>query len=81
MKFYAFIPTKEGTEPMGTAQRYIFNAKSGVHAINKTRQYCRVNHLKDYNERGFKLYTYKEFYNDSTFTEVHTEKPQIHETH
>lgn len=58
-KYYAYIPTKEGKEPLGTRNRFKFQLKSDDnYAIKKAR--------KQLGSR-FRLFSYTNFYNDTTF--------------
>ena len=66
MKFYAYIPTYNGLEPMGTGNKILFELKTNAGAIKRCR---RV--LGDY----WRLFNYKEFYDNATFTQIKISYP------
>ena len=59
MKFYAYIPDKNGREPLGTDNRTLFELKTVQGAIRhatkrlKTQEFC--------------LFSYRNFYDNETF--------------
>lgn len=61
MKYYAYVPTEEGEEPMGTANRIKFQLKTNRGAIRRAKRVLGDN---------FCLFTYTNFYNDLTFKEI-----------
>ena len=63
MKFYAYIPTDEGREPLGTEHNTLFELKTVKGAIKRSRQ--------SLGSTNFRLYTYWNFYDDSTFKLVY----------
>jgi hypothetical protein len=60
MKFYAYIPDKNGREPMGTANRFLFEVKTKTGALNKCKRLFN-------NNQNFRLFSYTEIYDDKTF--------------
>jgi hypothetical protein len=62
MKFYAYKPRKDGTEPLGTDGRILFELKTVRGAIRRAKRIlgesCRV-------------FQYTNFYNDETFRRVY----------
>jgi len=63
MKFYAYIPTDEGREPMGTEHRTIFELKTIKGAIKHAKRRL--------GSTNFRLYIYWNFYDNSTFKLVY----------
>ena len=61
MKFYAYIPTKDGKEPMGTADKLLFELKTTRGAIKRTRKHLGPRYM---------LFRYTNFYDDKTFRRV-----------
>jgi hypothetical protein len=61
MKFYAYIPTKEGKEPLGTSGRLLFELKTVAGAHRHANKYLGAKHL---------LFVYHNFYDDKTFRRV-----------
>jgi hypothetical protein len=59
MKFYAYIPTNDRREPMGTENRILFDLKTIRGAIN----HCN----KQLGENTYVLFSYTNIYNDNTF--------------
>jgi len=63
MKFYAYLGSQElGKEPLGTFGKMLFELKTRQGAKNRCRRI--------WGDKEFRLYTYTNFYNDSTFKEV-----------
>lgn len=63
-QFYAYVPTAENKEPTGTSNRLIIkDLKTAKGALNR----C----LKAFKEKPFRLYTFRNFYDDSTFTLIY----------
>jgi hypothetical protein len=58
MKYFAYIPREDGSEPMGTEHKILFELKTMRGAIRRARR-----SLGD----RFKLYSYTKFYDDKTF--------------
>ncbi len=61
MKFYAYKPTKEGKEPLGSMNCILFELKT----IRGAKARAKRN-FKD----NFKLFSYTNFYDDKTFKEI-----------
>ena len=63
-QFYAYVPTKDGNEPTGTSDRLVIkDLKTARGALKR----C----LKAFGEKPFKLFTFTNFYNESTFTLIY----------
>ena len=63
MSFYAYVPNKEGKEPLGSENRLIIkDLKTIKGAINR----CK----KAFRNKPFKLFTFTNFFDDSTFNEI-----------
>lgn len=60
-KYYAYVPKDDGSEPLGTMAHHLFELKTHRGAVERVR---RVLGPK------FRLYTYRNFYDDSTFSLV-----------
>ena len=62
MKFYAYKPRKDGSEPMGTEGRLLYELKTILgatrHAIRILGGHCRI-------------FRYTNFYDDSTFHRIY----------
>jgi hypothetical protein len=58
MKFYAYKPREDGTEPVGTIDARLFELKTLHGAINRARSAFGNN---------FKLFTYTNLYHEETF--------------
>ena len=64
MKFYAYEGRKVlGKEPLGSSGKMMFELKTVQGALRKA--------YKAYGSLNFSLYYYTNFYEDSTFTQVH----------
>lgn len=61
MKFYAYAPTKDGKEPLGTANRTLFELKTVAGAHRRVRKYLGPRYM---------LFRYTNFYDDKTFRRV-----------
>lgn len=61
MKFYAYLPDKDGKEPMGTANRVLFKLKTYTGAIHKALRLIGKN---------AKLFRYINFYDKTTFIQI-----------
>ena len=61
MKFYAFIPGLDNKEPIGTSNRTLFELKSRSGAIRRAERTLGPK---------VRLYTYTNFYDNETFTEI-----------
>lgn len=61
MKFYAYIPTKEGKEPCGTFGRLLFELKTVKGAVRRCEKYLG---------EKWRLYVYTDLYDDSTMHHV-----------
>jgi len=60
--FYAYIPTKDGKEPMGTTNKLImYDLKTARGAHRRARKYLGSKYL---------LFRYTNFYDDKTFHRV-----------
>lgn len=62
MKFYSYIPTLEGKEPMGTADRYIFELKTIRGAISRAK--------KRFYNKSFKLFAVWDIYDETTYKNI-----------
>lgn len=62
MKFYAYVPDKNGNEPMGTFGSFLIDLKTLRGAINRVKSYGKTN---------FRIFTYTNFYDEKTFTKVY----------
>lgn len=72
MKFYAYIPRADGSEPTGGSGRILFELKTVEGALKRARKI-----LGD----RFKLYGYTNFYDERTFKPYHlTKNPQKRKT-
>lgn len=60
-KYYAYVPRKDGTEPMGTGNRSLFSLKTDAGAIRRARR-----SLGD----TVRVERYTNFYDDDTFTRI-----------
>jgi hypothetical protein len=63
MKFYAYIPTEEGKEPIGSGNSLLFELKTVRGAINRSIRYLKTDNIR--------VYTYWNFYDDKTFRLVY----------
>lgn len=61
MKFYAYIPDKNGREPLGSSDKTMFELKT---ILGAKRRVTRVL------GKNVKLFTYTLFYNEDTFKEI-----------
>ena len=61
MKFYAYVPTKEGREPVGGDRKLIFELKTVAGAHKRARSVLGAR---------YRLFTYTNFYRESTFRKV-----------
>ena len=61
MKFYAYIPRKDGSEPLGTEKRLLFQLKTVAGAHSRARRILGPK---------YRLFTYANFYDNRTFKEV-----------
>ena len=61
MKFYAYKPTKEGKEPIGSDRRTLFELKTIQGAHKRARSVLGPN---------YRLFRYTNFYDDKTFRQV-----------
>jgi hypothetical protein len=66
MKFYAYVPRPDGSEPMGTGNRHTFDLKTKQGAIR---------HAVNYLGPNVKLFSYTNLYDQSTFNEIQTKSP------
>jgi hypothetical protein len=62
MKFYAYIPDKNGLEPLGTMNRVYFELKTLTGAIKRARKL-----LGD----KFVLCIFENLYDDKTYTKIY----------
>ena len=72
MKYYAYIPRKDGSEPLGTFGRIMFEADDAAAAISEARDYLQ--NEKNFAERGMVVQSYTNFYNEQTFRPVYKGK-------
>jgi len=61
MKFYAYIPTVDGEEPVGTFSRVLFELKTVRGAKRRAERLLGSN---------YKLFQYTNFYDDKTFRRI-----------
>lgn len=59
MKFYAYIPNKDGSEPTGTSKRLLFELKTRQGARRRVRKYLGNNAILCY---------YTNWYDERTYT-------------
>jgi hypothetical protein len=64
-KYYAYIPTENGKEPLGTEKRALFELKTDKGAIRKAKRILGNN---------IKLFRYFMFQDESSFEEIKTTK-------
>lgn len=63
MGYYAYIPTKDGKEPLGTENRLIIRDLKTVRGV--------INRCKTaFKDKTFKLYSFTNFYDGSTYKEI-----------
>jgi hypothetical protein len=63
MKFYAYIPTESGDEPLGTFNKLLFELKTVRGAITRAKRIFKTD--------NFKVFWYNNFYDDKTFHRVY----------
>ena len=68
-KYYAYIPRDDGTEPIGSENKTMFELKTNAGAIRRCKRY--------FGNKRFRLHTYTNFYDDITFRLVHEQKISI----
>jgi len=61
MKFYAYKPTKDGGEPLGTSGRTLFELKTVAGAHRRARSVLGPR---------YRLFRYTNFYDNKTFRRV-----------
>ena len=61
MKFYAYRPTKDGKEPLGTSGKLLFELETIGGAHKRARRYLGTTYM---------LFRYTNFYDDKTFRRV-----------
>jgi len=64
ISYYAFRPRADGTEPLGTTGRMLFELKTDNGAIRRARRVLGPSAC---------VFRYRNFYNDATFTRVNPE--------
>jgi hypothetical protein len=62
MKFYAYLPDKNGNEPLGSFNKLLFQLKT----ISGARR--KVDRI--FNGENHKLFSYTNFYDDKTFKDI-----------
>ena len=62
MKFYAYIPTNKGNEPLGTDNRILFEFKTIRRAVNYSNRVL--------GNGKYRLFTYTNIYNDNTYERI-----------
>ncbi len=67
MKYYAYLPNKDGTEPMGTDRKILFQLKTNSGAIRRAVR--RFGHK-------VRIFTYRNFYAGSTYQQIYGNKNQ-----
>lgn len=74
MKFYGYVVTIEGKEPLGTEGRTMFEAANVPAAIRRMRRYVSSVPLLPFykfpNPREYRLFSYTNFYDQSTFKQI-----------
>lgn len=70
MKFYGYVPTKEGKEPLGTEGRTMFELETVPGAIRKMRRYASTVKSPKLSAPSFKLFSYTNFYDESTYKQI-----------
>lgn len=72
-KYYAYLGTEPlGSEPLGTEGRLLFERSGEFRGMTlDTRAVRYVRKLVGWGSRSFTLYSYTNFYDNSTFTLVH----------
>jgi hypothetical protein len=66
MKLYAYVPREDGTEPVGSSNRMLFELKTIRGAKNRCESIWK--------NKRYKIYTYYNFYDDSTFKLLYEKK-------
>ncbi len=61
MKFYAYIPRADGTEPVGGDKKLLFELKTTQGAHRRARRYLGPR---------YRLYRYTNFYDNKTFRQI-----------
>jgi len=61
MKFYAYIPKEDGSAPMGTANKLLFELKTHKGAIRRAGRLLG---------NPFCVFTYRNFYDSKTFKDI-----------
>lgn len=61
MKFYAYLPDKNGKEPMGTANKVLFELTTNAGAIRRAKRLI---------SKDAKLFRYTNFYDKTTFAQI-----------
>lgn len=69
MKYYAYIPNKEGKEPCGTEGRVLFDAKTSHKSVLIKMVQNRLGLNVNY-----RLYSYTMIYRESTYQLIHEHK-------
>lgn len=62
MSFYAYIPCPDGSEPLGTANRVVFERKTFLGALAYARRYLKTHSIK--------LFYFKSIFDASTFIQL-----------
>ena len=63
MTFYAYVPTDEGKEPMGTFNRILIELKTVNGAIRQAKRRLGTD--------KFRLFSYTNFYDEKTFKKLY----------
>ena len=58
MRYYAYIPREDGSEPLGSANRMLMDLKTPQGAIKRAKRYMGDN---------IKVFSFTNFFRDSTF--------------
>ena len=66
MKFYAYIPDKNGNEPMGTGNKTLFELKTIRGAIRRAYKVLKI----PVYERMIVMFSYTNFYNNDTYKRI-----------
>ena len=62
MKFYAYIQDKNGKEPIGTHNKFLFELKT----INGAKRKLK----KIFKDKEYKLFLYNNFYDEKSYKEI-----------
>ena len=66
MGYYAYVPTVDGLEPVGTANRAI---RHDLYTDQSARKWAK---RLEFANKPYKLFYFRNIYDDSTFREIRT---------